>query len=389
MASYISSNDNRLYAAAESEYGQAAELTAAGRLPAVKLAVKQQAEEPQRRDRTGTRTFLGSPAGLRRRTTFALRTYLTSLAADGSVPGYGSLFAAGLGAPALTFSGGTISSASGVRLQFASPHGLAAGHAVSVAGEIRFVAAIVDTLSVDVNAPFSTTPAPGTPAGRTVTYMPGEKLGSVTLYDYWSPAETVQRIVTGAAVDRLAIKVNADYHEFEFAGPARDLIDSATFESGQAGLAEFRQEPDSSSFDYSIVPGHLGQVWLGAAPDRFFTLTEATVKLDNHLDLRMREFGLDGPRCVVPGPREVTVDMELLALDDAQSAALYQASKQRSPIQAMIQLGRQAGQLMGVYLKSVVAETPELDDAGPRVAWKFKGCRAQGSGDDEIVVAFG
>ena len=37
MASYISSNANRFYAALESAYGQVAAITAASRIPALKL----------------------------------------------------------------------------------------------------------------------------------------------------------------------------------------------------------------------------------------------------------------------------------------------------------------------------------------------------------------
>jgi hypothetical protein len=55
----------------------------------------------------------------------------------------------------------------------------------------------------------------------------------------------------------------------------------------------------------------------------------------------------------------------------------------------MFQLGQQAGQLFGVYLKSIVPEVPEYDDSETRVQWKFQNCRAQGTADDEVVLAFG
>jgi len=55
----------------------------------------------------------------------------------------------------------------------------------------------------------------------------------------------------------------------------------------------------------------------------------------------------------------------------------------------MLQLGQQAGQLTGIYLKSVMLETPEFDDSEVRQQWTFKSCRAQGIADDEISIAFG
>ena len=81
--------------------------------------------------------------------------------------------------------------------------------------------------------------------------------------------------------------------------------------------------------------------------------------------------------------------MSLYQHDDTATVGLYQAAKQRSPISTMFQLGQQAGQLFGMYLKSVVPEVPEYDDSESRVQWKFHNCRAQGTADDEVVLAFG
>ncbi len=70
MASYISSNANRFYTALESAYGQVPAITAANRIPGLKLTVLQQLEVADRKDKTGSRTFTGVPAGGRRQTSF-------------------------------------------------------------------------------------------------------------------------------------------------------------------------------------------------------------------------------------------------------------------------------------------------------------------------------
>ncbi len=44
MASYISSNANRFYTALENSFGQVGAITAANRIPAVKLTIAQQLE---------------------------------------------------------------------------------------------------------------------------------------------------------------------------------------------------------------------------------------------------------------------------------------------------------------------------------------------------------
>src|SRR5581483_4313738 len=111
MASYISSNANRFYTVLETAYGRVGAAQAANRIPAVKLAVQQQSLTGARKDKTGSRTFSGQPAGGRRRTTFELRTYLTTWAKTGE-PGYGPLFQAALGGAPTMFAGGTVNSCS-------------------------------------------------------------------------------------------------------------------------------------------------------------------------------------------------------------------------------------------------------------------------------------
>lgn len=388
--SYISSNNNRFYVALEQSYGNAAVLAAANRIPAVKLTAQQRPEKVQRKDKTGSRTFVGNPSQLRNNTTFELTTYMTNWADQTTLPAYWPLFQACLGSNAMQSSGGTVASASNLStIAFASPHGLNPGQAVVSGSEIRFAAAIVDSQTVQVNAPFSATPATGSQTGTTAGLQPADDLGSVTIFDYWSPGTAVQRILPGAAVDTLTVAVNGDFHEFIFGGQAQDLIDSSSFVNGQAGMTAFPAEPAVSAINYTIVPGHLGQAWLGSTPNQFFTLTKAKISFQNNLDLRAREFGTSLPLAIAPGERTVTLDFSIYQQDGAATAALYQAARQRSPIGIMLQLGQQQGQLFGVYMKSVIPEVPEFDDSDKRQQWQFQSCRAQGSMDDEIFVAFG
>ena len=390
MSCYISSNENRFYAGSESSYGETPTIGSSNRLPAVKLSIKHAIEKVDRRDKTGGRTFSGLPTGLRRKTEYQLRTYLTTWSDATDQPGYGPLFRAAMGSAPLLHSGATIADgSSNVQLRFNAGHGLTAGQAVSVGGELRFVSAVESDTAVELNAPLSDTPVAGYVTGPTITYSLGKNLPSASIFDYWSPVESVQRILCGAVVDRMKVTVNSDFHEFQFAGPAQDLIDNVSFAAGQGQLTEFPEEPETEGFDYSIVPGHMGQVWLGVTPERFYTLTSAELSLDNGIDVRAREFGSSNIRCVTAGVRNVSVDFELYGNEDDSTTALYAAAKQRSPISAMFQLGEQPGQLFGAFMKSVVPETPQFDDSETRVRWRFSGCRAQGSSDDELVLAFG
>jgi hypothetical protein len=219
--------------------------------------------------------------------------------------------------------------------------------------------------------------------------MPALELPSVALFDYWDPSTAVQRLLCGAAVDRMTVKINGDFHELEFSGLAQDLVDSSSFAEGMGQLNSFPPEPELEAFDYSVIPGHMGQAWLGSSPERFHTITHAQFKVDNDLEVRAREFGSSVPRAISPGRRRVSVDFDLYGTDDVATAALYQAARQQSPISVMFQLGETDGQLFGVYLKSVIPEVPEFDDTDRRLQWQFRDSRAQGTADDEISVAIG
>jgi len=55
----------------------------------------------------------------------------------------------------------------------------------------------------------------------------------------------------------------------------------------------------------------------------------------------------------------------------------------------MFQLGQIGGQLMGIYLKSMIPDVPQFDDSETRLKWQFRDTPAQGTVEDEMVVAFG
>src|SRR5713101_7009663 len=105
---YILSNDNRFYVALEQSYGNAGAIGSGNRIPAVKLTAKQQTEKVQRKDKTGSRTFAGNPSGLRKLTSFGLKTYMANWANPSSPPPHGPLFQACLGGSPAQSAGGTV-----------------------------------------------------------------------------------------------------------------------------------------------------------------------------------------------------------------------------------------------------------------------------------------
>jgi hypothetical protein len=387
---YISSNANRWYCLQEAGYGQVGAITAANRIPAVSMKMQNQREKSQRKDKTGSRTWAGLPAGMRRNTTFDATSYMRDWADVTNLPPHGPMIEAALGAAGILWPGATTNVGSTQStIDFVSPHGLTPGQAIVSGGEIRFVAAVVTPQVVIVNAPFSVAPVPGVPLGPTATYRLASQLPSVSLFDYWDPTDAVQRILTGAGVDRMTVSMNGDFHQLEFQGMAQDMVDSASFQGGQGGLTVFPAEPTPTAVDYGLVPGNLGQVWMGVIPNQMFTVTQASVQMKNNLAMREKEYGAILPLGIAPGTREVTMTLEFYSQDDVPTAALYQAARQQSPVGVMFQLGQTAGQLIGVYLKSVIPDVPQFNDSETRLKWTFKDTQAQGTVEDEMVVAFG
>lgn len=387
---YISSNANRWYIGSESAYGQVLSIAPGNRIPAVKLTAQQQRAKSQRQDKTGSRTWQGLPAGMRLQTSYDMTTYMRDWPDPTTMPSHGPLFEAALGAPGVLWPGNTAGTGTTAsNIAFTTPHGLLPGQAITSAGEIRFVAAIVDPSTVVLNAPFSAAPALGAAIGPTATYSLAEQLPSFSIFDYWDPVTAVQRVLCGAAVDGLTVKLNGDFHQFDFKGPAQDLLDSSSFTTGQGGLTLFPAEPAQDGFSYSPVPGNLGEVYLGVFPSQLLTVSAASIQFQNNLDSRCREFGSILPMAVVGGTRTVSVTLELFSQDDAATTALYQAARQQSSVGMMFQLGQVPGQLLGIYLKSLVPGVPQFDDSCNRLQWKFTDMRAQGTSEDEIVVAFG
>jgi len=387
---YISSNANRWYCAKETSYGQLAAITSDNRIPAVSMTAQHQRESSSRRDKTGSRTWAGVPRGLRRQTRFELKSYMRDWANPSALPPHGPLIEAGLGCPGVLWGGGTPAvgtTESGVK--FAAAHNLLPGQAVASNGEIRFVAAVADPTTVVLNAPFSAAPVVGLAMGPTANYHLASELPSVSIYDYWDPSTAVQRILAGAGVDRLTFSLNGDYHELGFAGVAQDLVDGASFVSGQNGATAFPAEPAPGGSSYIPVPGNLGQVWLGVIPNQMFTVSSASIEVRNNLEARNKEYGTSLPSGLTPGMREVRVSLELFAQDDSATTALYQAARQQDPVSLMFQMGQTAGQLAGIYIKSLVPDVPTFDDTEKRLKWKFKDTQAQGTSNDEIMVAFG
>jgi hypothetical protein len=387
MGSYILSDANRFYLATENRYGLPAPVDASNRFAAFGFDCHQTVAAVTRRDKTGSRTYLGGFPGVTRSSSFSISGHLTSW--DSSTqPGCGPLVQAAMGATPELVQGLVVAAVNGAQIQTQVAHALSIGSAVSNGAEIRFVSAVTDSLTFSVNVPFSSGPGVGAALATTAGFRLGTQLPSVSIYDYWDPPASVSRLVTGAMVNKFQIDVSGEVHELAFSGPAADVLDSSSGVFGVSGLAAFLSEPAAAAFEYSIVDGQLGQAWLGAPLNQVFALTEASVEINNNLLVRNQDFGSSYPTAVIPGPRQVVSSFTLFAQSDIATQSLYAAAKAKTPISALLQLGQRSGQMMAVYLPNVIAELPLFQDSEPYLLWEFKNNLGQGVTNDEVFIGF-
>jgi len=389
MANYILSNNNRYYVAPESSYGVVPALTASQRVPGVRLAIATQKVVAKRRDKTGTRTFLGTAGPPRKVVAYEFETYVMAQDSGTLQPTAAQMVQAALGGAARQTSAQTATvSTGGLEVDFSAPHGMGEGSAVNVNGELRFVEGVPSTTAVRLCAPLTQTSGAAVifPA---VTYGPTNTLPTISLFDYWDPSTTVQRVVRGAGVEEMELNVNGTEHSLIFRGPAAEQIDSASFQPTAGALTAFPVEPTVEANTWAPVPGNLGQVWIGNSDSRVLTLTKARVRVKNNIQIRDFEFGSPYPLALSPGERQVDVQFEVYSTDESAFAELYQAAQAHAPIPLTIQLGDQPGAMAAIHLKTFIPQMPDFDDNETRLLWNFSSSRAQGTGDDEIYFAFG
>ncbi len=389
MSCFIASNQNRVYGALESAFGTAAAVTGANRLPLSAFRLRERKFVGVRRDKTGSRTYPGVPTSGRESVAVQLSCYLTEWDTWTGFPALHELLQSVTGGAVRVFSANTVQAiVGGVTLSTGQPHGLSAGQGISSGGEIRFVDAVLDASTVALNVPFTKSMQPGQSLDRTVTYTLGDGLKSVTMYDYWDPQEAVQRGVAGFVANDLRVNVNGDFHEMTFSGEGRTFFDSSSFTGGIAGLSEYPPEPVVDDYSVSLIPGTLGQAWIGSSTTQSHNVLQGGIRMSNNIEYRQREFGPGVPGCVVGGTRDVRVDLRLSASSSSDMSSLFAASRLREPLPIMFQLGDAVGQLCGVYLKSVVPEVPAFEDTQTKLEWTIRDARAQGSHNDELSIAF-
>ena len=145
----------------------------------------------------------------------------------------------------------------------------------------------------------------------------------------------------------MEILVNGDYHEFHFSGPAQRCTGQHQLHRRRLALDQLPGGPGLAAFDYSMVPGNMGQAWLGTLPSRFCTITSATIRVKNELDTRPR-IRIESAARDRPGTAIGDGGIRPFSRTTMPPRP-YQAARQQSPDQRDVPVGRDRRTGDGVY----------------------------------------
>jgi hypothetical protein len=384
MASeYIATHSNRIYLKSEAENPVMGDMTQAMLAPVTDFRVATRRKQLFRQDKTGYRSESPVLGPQRELIEVALNAYGVGWEGGVATSSIGPVLESGFCAGSNTSGGGTVSAITGTTITFAEDTDLETGSAIVFGSEMRFVVAVGGPREVTINSPFTVEPSAGAELLGCLGQKAGDERRALSILDAWSPAQAVQRYITGVVADRLSIEVNNDFVEIGMKGYARRQYDNV---SGNVGSEfAFPAEPAQVAPVASPIAGHLGQAVIGES--QVCTLTEAKIVIDNNIEPRTNEFGCFETKAFVPGSRRVTLDFTVYERNDTFSQYLYSAAVNHVPVPVMFQLGRQQGAMLGVYLPAVLLNMPEFDDRQPRLLWRFQASLALGGMNDEVYLA--
>jgi hypothetical protein len=380
---YVSTLSNRIFIQSENDQPGTQNFETARLAPLTALQIRNSRKQIFRRDKTGYRGEQPVIGPQRELVEFKTEGYGTGWDGGAGKPAVSVLLESGLCAPTALGSAYPVQSVSGTNVTLSQDAMLAVGMGVSFGSEIRFIVAVLGARDFTLNAPFTVEVANGNVLDGCANVQPGDSARTMALLETWSPAEAVQRVMRGAVIDELTIRVNNDFLEIAAQGYAKSLTDSAS----SGGTANTVPPAPLGQLPAAPIAGHLGQVWMNSPAARVCTLTQAEIRIDNNIEPRTEEFGCYGAKDYLLGRRTVRLDLSLYGRNDELSHELYAKARNNEPVSVMLQIGNQPGSMFAVYLPAVLLPIPVFDDSDTRLLWRFRDAVALGLQNDEVFIA--
>lgn len=386
---YISTFSNVFYLRADTNAGEPLQLAEARRAPIESLQVAVKRKQLFRNDKTGYRSRAAVLGPQREDVNLSLTANVTGWADRNEEPSLGPLFASAVSAEGQSGTNLTVDSVAGSNVTVLGTPDVWVGMALSFSDEIRFVRSVIDPNTFELNGSFSAPLQQGSILFGCKTYAPGGTAETFELFEYWSPSAAVQRAVSAACANRTTFEINSDFVTMSIEGFAKTVTDSVTNSMAPLEFPTLASANPQNESILSPIAGHLGQAVFGASGKRICTIVQGKVSIDNGIQTRSDEFGCFGTKSFTLGRRTVELDLNLYQRNDEISQELFATAVRNEPVSIMLQLGSGQGNMMGIYLPSVLMPVPSFVDSESRVLWKFNGAQSVGSQDDEVFLALG
>jgi hypothetical protein len=384
---YISTFSNMFYLRADTNTEGPLQLADARRAPIESLQISVKRKQLYRTDKSGHRSRNAVLGPQRENIDLSINANVTGWSDRSEEPILAPLFASAVAAPGKPGTNLTVASVAGSNVTVMGSPSIWVGMALSFSDEIRFVRSVIDANTFELNGSFSAALQAGSVLLGCTSFAPGASVETFELFEFWSPSAAVQRAISSACANRTTFEINSDFVTMRIEGFAKTLTDSVTNSLSPLEFPALSSANPQSDSLISPIAGHLGQALFGAAGKRLCTIVQGRVSIDNGIQSRSDEFGCFGTKSFTLGRRSVELDLNLYQRNDEVSQELFAAAVRNEPVSIMLQLGSGQGNMLGIYMPSVLMPVPSFVDSESRVLWKFSGAQSVGSQDDEVFLA--
>jgi hypothetical protein len=195
-------------------------------------------------------------------------------------------------------------------------------------------------------------------------YTLSDAILSATIYSYRQPSTVEQRAAIGAICQNFEFTLGQDVATFRLDGECVNAVTSATFADANndlGGLVSFPAEPGSPVYtDGGLIAGFTGAITIDGGT--VVNIRQATIKGSTGNALPHDIFNTYYGGAPEGDERQFTFSFNAYDDDEASLIALKAAADQKTPIDAVVQIGTVAGSICTFTVKGIQLASPVYND---------------------------
>jgi len=409
MPSYSFSRMERGYLAVQPSFGVipngsgTASLAGSDACRFIKMGLENQVALLTRPDKTGTRSAQGMVGG-RRISTWNVEQSLVANGTQGQLPDADPILQGLFGATASVDTGSasiTSSTDATPIVLTTAAHGLATSqvHIVSISSHLTntnangtYAAYATDATSLTLLG--STATGAGVGSGGSVSkvivkYTLSDDITFFTLWSFRQPSSVDHRVAHTCIVNQATFNLGQDVATWTASGDTMWVLSSKSFGSAdayqRAGLTAFPAEPATPVTNGNIIPGFTGRfvmgptATIGTNAKAFPSVRNLTVTARTENAHIKDTFGSYYATSTEGGERNIAATFNVYDDDSDEVQALKLAADAKTPQNAYITVGTEAGNTFTFILRNIYLASNTLGDGQLRFDVSFGESRATSS----------